>query len=319
MSVALHPYVRTALYCEINRYCQTVLLSRMYNGQIDKAPIWDDILLLGGDAFVGEIDIIFGGFPCQDISVAGHGVGLEGERSGLFYQVMRLVEEIKPPFVFLENVAAIRTRGSETVCKELAKRGYDCRWCVISAASVGAPHRRDRWFLLAYANGGRCDIGAHEILQSTRGLKEPPESCDFGGLRGSVPDDSNSGTSRGELRDVPKTDEHKGRPEVKSEKKSTKSDNATGDVFSIATDANGIGLEAFRDGTGRKKQTFPGIANTDMAPIGYWSQTEPPVCRVDDGGSYWVDRIRALGNGVVPQQAKKAFEILMGIQSFPTL
>jgi DNA (cytosine-5)-methyltransferase 1 len=100
-----------------------------------------------------RIDIISGGFPCQDISVAGAGKGLAGERSGLFFEIVRLVRECNPRFVFLENVPAIRTRGGERVVKELASIGYDCRWTTLSAAAVGAPHKRERWFLLAHANG----------------------------------------------------------------------------------------------------------------------------------------------------------------------
>jgi DNA (cytosine-5)-methyltransferase 1 len=125
LSVALAPWVRTVAYCECEPYAQAVLLSRQASGDVDVAPIWDDITTLAGFR-LPDVDIIYGGFPCQDISVAGNGRGLEGERSGLFFEVCRLVDEIKPPFVFLENVQAIRTRGGERVGKELAARGYDC-------------------------------------------------------------------------------------------------------------------------------------------------------------------------------------------------
>lgn len=166
IGLALSPWVRTVAYCEQDRYAQAVLMSRMRAGDIDRAPIWDDVRTLRGDMLSG-IDIIFGGFPCQDISVAGTGKGLEGKRSGLFFEIMRLVDEVRPSFVFLENVPAIRTRGLNRVLYEFTARGYDCRWTVLSAASVGAPHLRERWFLLAHANGkcgryqrqvmGRCD------------------------------------------------------------------------------------------------------------------------------------------------------------------
>jgi DNA (cytosine-5)-methyltransferase 1 len=124
----------------------------MRSGDIDSAPIWDDVTTLRGD-MLPRIDIISGGFPCQDISVAGLGKGLAGERSGLFFEIARLVRECQPRFVFLENVPAIRTRGGERVVKELASIGYDCRWTTLSAAAVGAPHKRERWFLLAHAYG----------------------------------------------------------------------------------------------------------------------------------------------------------------------
>lgn len=157
ITLALESVVKPIAYCESDRYAQSVLLSRMASGQLPKAPIWDDIrtLDMGKLGRVGDIDIIYGGFPCQDISVAGLNKGLAGERSGLFSEIMRLAQEIKPKFIFLENVPAIRTRGLEHVVEWLAAAGYDCRWDIISAAEVGACHIRKRWFLLAYSNGLR--------------------------------------------------------------------------------------------------------------------------------------------------------------------
>ncbi|MBU6375664.1 MAG: DNA cytosine methyltransferase, partial [Bdellovibrionales bacterium] len=157
IGIALEPWVRTVAYCEREPYAQGVLLSRMQSGDIDRAPIWDDVTTLRAE-MLPRIDIIFGGFPCQDISVAGLGKGLAGERSGLFFEIVRLAKECNPRFIFLENVPAIRTRGGERVVKELAKIGYDCRWTTLSAASVGALHKRERWFLLAHANGKRRGI-----------------------------------------------------------------------------------------------------------------------------------------------------------------
>ena len=105
LDVALSGYVRPIAYCEIDAYCQGVLLSKMHERSIDRAPIWDDIRSLSGKQFISRsIDMLYGGFPCQDISVAGHGIGLAGERSGLFFEVTRLVNELRPRFVFLENV-----------------------------------------------------------------------------------------------------------------------------------------------------------------------------------------------------------------------
>ena len=148
ISIALSKWVRPIAYCEIDRYAQAVLLSRMHKGEISYAPIWDDVRTLRGE-MLPSVDIISGGFPCQDISVAGHGVGLEGKRSGLFFQILRISDELKPAFLFLENVPAIRTRGAERVGKELASRGYDCRWDVVPAAEVAAQFEGQRWFLAA--------------------------------------------------------------------------------------------------------------------------------------------------------------------------
>lgn len=153
MSIALKEWVRPIAYCEIERYCQGILLSRISDGSLSNAPIWDDIKTLSYDGrnWPG-IDIIYGGFPCQDISVAGKKKGLAGERSSLVYDMLRVVGEIKPKFLFLENVPQIIKLGGNEIINKLVSLGMDCRWACISAASCGAPHKRDRWFLLAYTN-----------------------------------------------------------------------------------------------------------------------------------------------------------------------
>lgn len=149
IDLALQPWCRTVAYCESDKYAQAVLFERMQSGDLDRAPIWDDVRTLKAEHMPERIDIIAGGFPCQDLSVAGAGKGLDGERSGLFWQVYRLAQEIRPAFLFLENVPAIRARGAATVIGALADLGFDCRWDVLSAFDVGAPHRRDRWWMLA--------------------------------------------------------------------------------------------------------------------------------------------------------------------------
>lgn len=168
ITLALQEWVRPCVYCECDRYAQGVLLSRMADGTLPRAPIWDDVLTFQGTPFRRTVDIIYGGFPCQDISCAGTGKGLEGERSGLFFQIMRLVDEIQPPFIFLENVPVINCRGLGTVAAEITKRGYDCRWTLISAAEVGANHLRKRWFLLAHAPSERLE---------RRTMQRPREIC----------------------------------------------------------------------------------------------------------------------------------------------
>ncbi|MDW5562589.1 MAG: DNA cytosine methyltransferase [Methanomassiliicoccus sp.] len=101
-----------------------------------------------------RVDIIAGGFPCQDISQAGKGVGISGPRSSLFFEAMRIVRDLRPRFVLLENVPALRYRGLGHVLQELAFCGYDAEWDIVSAASVGALHRRDRMLIVAYPHGG---------------------------------------------------------------------------------------------------------------------------------------------------------------------
>ena len=149
---ALENWVMPVAFCEQDSYCQGVLLSRMSEGLLPAVPIWDNIKTLDGKQFRGAIEIVYGGFPCQDISLAGNGKGLAGERSGLFFEIMRLAKEISTRWIFLENVPAITSRGGIQILEELNSLGYDARWCVISAEEVMAPHKRERWFLLAHSN-----------------------------------------------------------------------------------------------------------------------------------------------------------------------
>ena len=166
IDLALSEYITEIVaYVEIEEYAQKIISYRMADGTIKRAPILADVKNVR--CYTGACDIIYGGFPCQDISIAGNGKGLAGERSGLFYEIVRLTKEARPSFVFLENVPAIRTRGLEQVIKEFTEMGYDCRWTMLSASSVGAPHKRERWFLLAYAN-------STEIRQT----KEQEQKCE---------------------------------------------------------------------------------------------------------------------------------------------
>lgn len=228
IDVALSDYVRPVAYCEIDTYCQSVLLSRISDGSLPDAPIWDDIKSLSYDGRnCPEIDIIYGGFPCQDISIAGNGKGLEGQRSGLFFEIVRVAKEIKPKFIFLENVPAITVRGGLRVVREIAEMGYDCRWCVISASDVGAPHKRERWFLLAHSKSER-----------------------FG--KGGLP-------------------------------------------------------------VGEKKKDTHTIIGNEYRIWNAENENPSPFCGMDDGIPQRLDRIKALGNAVVPHQAGKAFQILSGL------
>jgi DNA (cytosine-5)-methyltransferase 1 len=220
----------------------------MADGDLPYAPIWDDVRTLDGRPWRGLVDIVYGGFPCQDISCAGTGAGLDGKRSGLFFEIMRIADEVRPTFLFFENVPAIRTRGLDRVLSELAVRGYDCRWRMLSAQEIGAPHKRNRWFLLA-ANTNSSAFRDQPIeRQDEKGEAVAP--------------------SYGETQ--------------------------------LMADATGEGLEA----SWRKSKLDP----AEWA--GWWS-TEPRVCRVAHGTANRVDRVKALGNGVVPAQVREAFRSMI--------
>ncbi len=141
---------RTVGYCEIDPFCRQVLLSRMRDGSLDTAPICTDIRKLDGKPFVGRVEVLCGGFPCQDISTQGRGAGIDGERSGLWVEMYRLVREIRPYFVIVENVPALAGRGLDRVTGDLAKIGYDSEWRCLRSDGFGVRQERDRLFLLAY-------------------------------------------------------------------------------------------------------------------------------------------------------------------------
>ncbi len=188
LTIALEDWVKPIAYCENDRYAQAVLLSRMGDRAIYRAPIWDDVTSLNG-SMLPSVDIIYGGFPCQDISLAGVGRGLEGERSKLFYEVTRLVGELRPSFVFLENVAAIVIRGLGDVLGAFTELGYDCRWQINRASDFGAPHYRARWWLLAYSLRERQqNAGSAADLEEQKRLFCPTIS----GFQGEVWNDVNA-------------------------------------------------------------------------------------------------------------------------------
>ena len=140
---------RTVAFCEIDKKAQLVLRKHWPN-----TPIFDDVTTLTKgllDERGISIDVITGGFPCQDISLAGKGAGLEGERSGLWFQFHRLIQEIQPRYAIIENVSALRSRGLDAVLRGLVEIGYDAEWHCIPAAAVGAPHQRDRIWIVAYS------------------------------------------------------------------------------------------------------------------------------------------------------------------------
>ena len=147
---------RTRCAVEIDAYARSVLLARQLDGCLDRFPVWDDVTTFDGKPWKGHIDIISGGFPCQDISVAGSGAGITGERSGLWKEFARIIGEVGPRFVLVENSPALTSRGLGTVLGDLASLGYDARWGVLGAVHTGAPHRRERIWIVADSVKRRC-------------------------------------------------------------------------------------------------------------------------------------------------------------------
>lgn len=142
---------RTVCAVEINPYCAGVLVQRQNDGILAPFPIWDDVKNFYGRAWRGIVDVVSGGFPCQDISAAGRGDGIDGERSGLWREMARIIGEVRPRFAFMENSPMLTSRGLGRVLGDLAEMGYDAMWGVISAENAGAPHKRERLWIVAYS------------------------------------------------------------------------------------------------------------------------------------------------------------------------
>ena len=139
---------------EIDEYCRSILVQRQNDGNLPPFPIWDDIRTFDGTRWRGIVDVVCGGFPCQDISSARrNAAGIFGQKSSLWLEMLRVIREVRPRFVFVENSDMLVRRGLDVVLKGLAESGYDACWGVLSAAAVGAPHLRRRLWILAQKQG----------------------------------------------------------------------------------------------------------------------------------------------------------------------
>jgi DNA (cytosine-5)-methyltransferase 1 len=262
---------------EIEPYCREVLLQRQRDGILPRFPIWDDVCTFDGRPWRGLVDIVAGGFPCQDISAAGKGEGIDGERSGLWGQMARIIDEIRPRFAFVENSPMLTSRGLGRVLGDLAEMGYNARWGVLGADDAGAPHLRKRiWIVAEMANtklrGIQVGWGAadfSENMQDTgRVSSDVTSSCGVQANIGVAHTKSN-----GRI---------KGKP-------------------------NSRGCD---EGTCERQEQRLG----DDGCIGGWWSVEPAVGRVANGVANRVDRLAAIGNGQVSSVAALAWRTLSGIR-----
>lgn len=169
---------RTRCAVEIDPYARKCLLARQRDGCLERFPIWDDVRTFDGNQWRDSIDIITGGFPCQDISRAGKGAGIDGDRSGLWREMARIICEVRPKFVFVENSPMLTSRGLGTVLADLAKMGFDAQWGVLGAADVGASHQRDRiWIVAKVADSTQLQRnGSDDNSQKRLGFKSLSKS-----------------------------------------------------------------------------------------------------------------------------------------------
>ena len=266
---------RTVCYVEREAYAAAILAARMADGGLDRAPVWSDLSTFDGRRWRGVVDLVAAGFPCQDISHAGKRVGIDGERSSLWKQVVRVLGECGARYVFLENVAALVGRGLDVVLADLASLGFDAEWGCYTAREVGAPHRRERIFILADSDGTAAG------RSTSRGAG--------GGLAGCLADREN---------DI---------------------DQGLADPNRNGCTREGLHLLARGGvpdtaGAGEEPVFPPGPNDLDAwrVLLSKRPDVEPAVCRDAHGLACRVDRLRALGNGVVPQQAERAFRDLYG-------
>lgn len=139
----------TVCAVECDAYASQVLAARQNDGSLPAFPIWSDVTTFNGSLWDGIVDVVSGGFPCQDISIAGKGAGIEGARSGLWKHMARIVNEVRPRLVFVENSPRLIGKGLAVVIGDLAEMGYDAQWFIVSASDCGAPHKRDRLWIVA--------------------------------------------------------------------------------------------------------------------------------------------------------------------------
>ena len=140
---------RTVCAVENDEYARSVLLARQNDGRFAPFPVWDDVRTFDGRPWRGVVGVCTGGFPCQDIAACGKGAGINGSKSGLWREMARIIEEVQPRIVFVENSPMLTVRGLGRVLGDLASMGFDQEYGVLGAHHAGAPHKRDRIWVLA--------------------------------------------------------------------------------------------------------------------------------------------------------------------------
>ena len=290
---------KTTQFIEIDPFCQKVLKKHWPH-----VPIHDDIRTFTAEPF--QYQVITGGFPCQDISVAGLQKGITEEtRSGLFFELMRVIRMVRPQYVVLENVAAILNRGLDIVLRELSEAGFDAEWSVIPASSVGACHKRSRWWLVAYPKSQSSNGSKFESFVN--------KESSISKLRNSsvtITDTDNNGSpSAEECRLYDKASDRT----QEGQNQSCQSERSSEPSSSRAIQSSTEFTNSYSKGVERRQFTIP----KELQNAAYTWQSNTPhlspewqsyvsksvLCRGDDGLRNRVDRLRSLGNSVVPQCA----------------
>ncbi len=281
---------RTVCAVEWEAYPASVLCARQNDGILPPFPIWDDVQTFVGHPWRGIVDVVSGGFPCQDISAAGKGAGIDGERSGMWGEMARIICEVRPRFVFVENSPMLTSRGLGRVLGDLAAMGFDAKWGVLGAADVGAPHQRDRIWIVAKWRG-QLSHAQHDRIgrweQQQASIKETFIANT--GCKSKRPDKRLQPTSKITIGED------------------------TAIVCGKISNSTGIRPQGQREHEQPINSAQGCNWQTDyVESIGtpnFW-QFEPAISRVADGVAARVDRLKAIGNGQVPLCAATAWRIL---------
>lgn len=172
---------RVVCAVEWSSFCARRLMQRQNEGHLSPFPIWDDVRTFDGRPWSGIVDVVSGGFPCQDISAAGKGAGIEGERSGMWAEMARIICEVQPSRVEVENSPMLTSRGLGRVLGDLAAMGFNAEWGVISAADTGASHLRERIWILAHSQRIRLKQMEQSVVEREK-EQRPAGSAQYGNI-----------------------------------------------------------------------------------------------------------------------------------------
>ncbi|WP_335970105.1 DNA cytosine methyltransferase [Acinetobacter bereziniae] len=275
--------------CAVERdaYAAQVLAQRQNDGILKPFPIWSDITSFDGKPWKGIVDVVSGGFPCQDISAAGKGAGIDGERSGLWAEMARIISEVRPSFVFVENSPMLVGRGLTRVISDLTEMGYDAQWARLSASNFGAPHQRDRLWIVAHTQGIRLNKKGLSIGKKSQ---KPLLRIDC----------ENVGNTKSNGWEQARSSE------CGSEKRACRTSKELPNTSSIGLSRSGESWFSSDPAENPKWQAN----RTFYECVGHIWGIKSRLGRVANGVAYRVDRLKAIGNGQVPIVAKSAFEYL---------
>ena len=304
-SYAAHKIVggfETTQFIEIDKFCQKLLAKRFPN-----IPIHDDVRTF--TANLGEFDVFCSGFPCQDISVAGLQKGITKEtRSGLFFEVIRIIRMVRPKFIVLENVAAILNNGLDIVLGELSEAGYDAEWAIVSCEDMGGCHRRQRWWCVAYPNSKGMEGRVMEVMHELQIPSHSRKADSYSGKEST--DTHNNGSSSTEkcgINEETGNGTSQGQNAISQSQRSSES-TGSGSFQSVSNTPNSYGSRTQGNWSKEYKSIWTNafINSSQGRTLGRdWTRyvSEPCLRRGDDGLRGRMDRLKSLGNSVSPPVA----------------